>query len=161
MAKISYQDPLHLAVMVQGRLSVDRPGALVAVTSNPGESDKHYIAIVQRVYSAKSNLQTFVGYITYRFCEVRFWRKNAFLPRLSSMELRDCNFNEYNPPIKIHFHRDKVAKEDPQLYLEAGAAAAASGLSGEEADKLFEEEIGERAFEKAYAKILDLIDYKI
>lgn len=161
MAKISYQDPLHLAVMVQGRLSVDRPNALVVATSNPGEDDKHYIAIIQRVYSNKDNLQTFAGYITYRLCEVRYKQKRNFLPRLSSMELRDCEFNEYKPPIKVHFHRDKVAKEDPQLYLEAGAATAESGLQGDEADRLFEEKIGELAFEKAYAKILDLVDRKI
>lgn len=161
MAKISYQNPLHLAVMVQGRLAVDRPNALVVVTSNPGEDDKHYIAIIQRVYADKNNLQTFVGYITYRFCEVKYKQKRAFLPELSSMELRDKDFNEYNPSVKIHFHPRKVGLEDAQLYLEAGASTAGSGLKGQEADEFFAEELGKGAFEKAYSKILDLIDGKI
>lgn len=161
MAKISFQDPLHLAVMVQGRLAVDRPDALVVVTSNPGEDDKHYIAIIQRVYSDKNNLKTFVGYITYRLCEVKYRQKRTFLPELSSMELRDGDFNEYNPAIKVHFHPRKVGSEDPQLYLEAGASTAASGLQGKEANEFFAEELGKGAFEKAYAKILDLIDGKI
>lgn len=161
MAKISYQNPLHLAVIVQGRLAVDRPNALVVVTSNPGEDDKHYIALIQRVYADKNNLQTFVGYITYRLCEVRFWRKRAFLPELSSMELRNADFNEYNPPVKVHFHRKKVELEDPQLYLEAGASTAGSGLQDKEAYEFFGEELGKGAFEKAYSKILDLIDGKI
>lgn len=161
MAKISYQNPLHLAVMVQGRLAVDRPNALVVVTSNPGEDDKHYIAIIQRVYADKDNLKTFVGYITYRFCEVKYKQKRTFLPELSSMELRDEDFNEYNPPVKIHFHPRKVGSEDPQLYLEAGASTAGSGLTGKEANEFFAEEVGKGAFEKAYAKILDLIDGKI
>lgn len=161
MTKISYQNPLHLAVMVQGRLSVDRPDALVVVTSNPGEDDKHYIALVQRVYSKKDDLNSFKGYVTYRFCEVKYKQKRSFLPELSSMELRNADFDEYNPPVKIHFHPRKVGSEDPQLYLEAGASTAGSGLQGAEANEFFAEELGKGAFEKAYAKILNLIDGKI
>ena len=117
MPNINYQDPLHLAVMVQGRLSVDRPDALVVITSNPGEDDKHYIALVQRVYSNKNDLNSFVGYITYRYREVRFRKKESYLPAFSSIEIRDADFNEYNPPVKIHFDPKKVQAEDSNLYL--------------------------------------------
>lgn len=162
MPSINYQDPLHLAVMVQGRLSVDRPHALVVITSNPGEDDKHYIALVQRVYSDKNDLNSFVGYITYRYREVRFRKKESYLPAFSSVEIRDADFNEYNPPVKIHFDPKKVKAEDTNLYQKANLAAVAAALPGGGVDdNLLRDEIGKGAFEKVYAKILDLIDHKI
>jgi hypothetical protein len=162
MPKINYQDPLHLAVMVQGRLSVDRPHALTVVTSNPGEDDKHYIALVQRVYSNKNDLSSFVGYITYRYREVRFRKKESYLPAFSSIEIRDADFNEYNPPVKIHFDPKKVQAEDGNLYQKANLTAVAAALPGGGVDDdLLRNEIGKGAFEKVYAKVLDLIDHKI
>lgn len=162
MPNINYQDPLHLAVMVQGRLSVDRPDALVVITSNPGEDDKHYIALVQRVYSDKNDLSSFVGYITYRYREVRFRKKEAYLPAFSSIEIRDADFNEYNPPVKIHFDPKKVKAEDSNLYQKANLAAVAAAFPGGGVDdNLLRDEIGRGAFEKAYTKVLDLIDHKI
>lgn len=162
MPNINYQDPLHLAVMVQGRLSVDRPNALVVVTSNPGEDDKHYIGLVQRVYANKDELRSFVGYITYRYREVRFRNKEVCLPTFSSMEIRDKDFKEYNPSVKIHFDPKKVEIEDNNLYQKANLAAAAAALPGGGVDEnLLRDEVGKGAFDKAYAKILDLIDYKI
>lgn len=162
MPNINYQDPLHLAVMVQGRLSVDRPHALVVVTSNPGEDDKHYIALVQRVYSNKNDLSSFVGYITYRYREVRFRKKESYLPAFSSIEIRDADFNEYNPPVKIHFDPKKVQAEDSNLYQKANLTAVAVALPGGGVDdNLLRNEIGKGAFDKVYAKVLDLIDHKI
>jgi hypothetical protein len=162
MPNINYQDPLHLAVMVQGRLSVDRPHALTVVTSNPGEDDKHYIALVQRVYSNKNDLSSFVGYITYRYREVRFRKKESYLPAFSSIEIRDADFNEYNPPVKIHFDPKKVQAEDGNLYQKANLTAVAAALPGGGVDDdLLRNEIGKGAFEKVYAKVLDLIDHKI
>lgn len=162
MPNINYQDPLHLAVMVQGRLSVDRPHALTVVTSNPGEDDKHYIALVQRVYSNKNDLSSFVGYITYRYREVRFRKKESYLPAFSSIEIRDADFNEYNPPVKIHFDPKKVQAEDGNLYQKANLTAVAAALPGGGVDdNLLRNEIGKGAFEKVYAKVLDLIDHKI
>lgn len=162
MPNINYQDPLHLAVMVQGRLSVDRPHALVVITSNPGEDDKHYIALVQRVYSNKNDLSSFVGYITYRYREVRFRKKESYLPAFSSIEIRDADFNEYNPPVKIHFDPKKVQAEDGNLYQKANLTAVAAALPGGGVDdNLLRNEIGKGAFDKVYAKVLDLIDHKI
>ena len=161
MATINYQDPLHLAVMVQGRLSVDRPDALVIVTSNPGEGNEHYIGLIQRVYSNKNDLKTFVGYIAYRYCEVKYKKKREHLPVFSSIELRNADFDEYKPSVKVHFLDYKVNNEDPKIYQEAETVVAASGLIGDDAHKLLANEIGKRVFEKAYAKILDFIDHKI
>lgn len=161
MPSISFQDPLHLAVMVQGRLAVDRPDALVVLTSNPGEEAEHYIALIQRVYSNKNDLTSFVGYITYRYRNVEHWSKRKFLPKFSSMELRGQNFDAYNPPVKFHFREDLIGSEDPVIYIEAGAATAGSGLTGDDKDRFFREQIGERVFDKAYSKILDLIDGRI
>ena len=110
-----YGDPLLLAPLIKKKIEQDRPDALIALTSNPGKEADHYIGLALRVYQRRDNLSTFEGYIVFRFNEVKWRKKTTNLPEFSSIELRDHDFNEFNPPKKIHFHPVKVAAEEPYL----------------------------------------------
>ena len=164
MDGISYRNVLHLGVLIQSQLKADRPDYWLEVTSNPGEESEHYIGLVQRIYKMKSLtlkdgtpvkvIDKFVGYITYRFNEVRRSRKITSFPVFSSIEVRDEDFNPLATPIKVHFDKKKVLKEDPAYVAPADADAAQQGLGPRDALQAF----WKGRLELAYAAILNYID---
>lgn len=159
MSEVDYQNAVHLAAIIEGQLSTDRPDAAIMPTSNPGSESEHYIGLVMRVYSDKNNLHTFRGYITFRYCEVKRKAKISFLPLFSSIELRDTDFKPFPTPVKVHFAPLKVQTDDSIQYLDAVTEVANSGVTDAmEKEALFRSKIGESSLKKIYAKILDLID---
>jgi len=159
MNDIDYQNAVHLAVIIEGQLSIDRPQAAVVPTSNPGCENEHYIGLVMRVYSDKSDLSTFRGYIAFRYCEVKYKTKVSYLPRFSSIELRNPDFDPFPTPVKVHFAPSKVKDDDGVQYADAVAEVANSGITAAlEREALLHSKIGEGSLKKVYAKILDLVD---
>ena len=155
---IDFQDSLSLALIIKNNVAQDRPNALIAVTSNPGTKDDHYIAFVQRVYADANDLNSFVGYISYRYKEVRRKSKRSFLPEFSSIEILNPDFKSYDPPRKFHFHVEKVDQAN-QSYLSALADLALSGIVDKNAqDEYFAQRLGEYVLAEAYQDILGLID---
>ena len=158
MATINYLNPVHVAVAIEGQLAVDRPNALICPTSNPGEASQHYIALALRVYSDKSDLKSFKGYITFRYCEVRFYKKTEQLPRFSSVELLNVDFLPFNPPRKVHFDTEKASVEDPALS--ASLATQHQGAAIRSYSDAYIKAMSEACLKKAYKAILDLVDGK-
>ena len=160
--EVNYQNPLHLAAIIEGSLSVDRPNAHLAVTSNPGTDDDHYIALVQRVYRDKGCLADFAGYITYRFREVKRNRKTQYLPVFSSIEIRDYDFQPLNPPVKVHFNPDKAEKDDPAFFAAQQQSFIPDPAKSEGENYIdFSQSLGKAALGLIYKSILDLVDGKI
>lgn len=158
---VDYQDPLALALLIKANLLQDRPDALVVLTSNPGTVKDHYVALVQRVYADKNDLTSFKGYITYRYKNVKIKSKTAFLPEFSSIEVLNRDFMPYDPPLKTHFHPDKVSVSAPSRFSAAQTAVSAqlppnAPLSQRE-DLLFQW-IGENALMEVYDRVVKLID---
>lgn len=153
MGKIDYQNPIHLAVLIEGMLAVERPQALLVLTSNPGDKQESYNALVLRVYSNKNNLKSFVGYITFRYNAVQWWRKTEYLPTFSSIECRDHNFKPFPTPRKIHFAPLKTKQEDPAIYTQAQHNSQLTNTP-------LGNEIGELVLKKAKQMILDFVDGK-
>ena len=161
---VDYQDPLAIALMIKANLSQDRPNALVVLTSNPGQNKDHYIALVQRVYADKNDLNSFVGYITYRYNDVKRKAKKTFLPEFSSIEIRDSDFYLFDPPLKTHFFPAKVEQTDPQRYASAEAVTSAnlnSAVSQAMRDDYLAQTIGQDALMEVYDNVLALIDGRI
>lgn len=157
---INYQNPIHLAKLIEEKLSVDRPKALVQWTSNPGSDDEHYIALVLRVYSDASNLNTDKARIAFRANEVRYRKANAYLPELSSVEILTKDFKHKGAGWKIHFSPKKVAAEDPALYAKCQTIIGQLIIATEaEKQKILANLIGEECFEKTYNLILSAIDH--
>ena len=155
---IDFQDSLSLALIIKNNVAQDRPNAVIAVTSNPGTSDDHYVALVQRVYADGNDLNSFVGYISYRYKEVRRKSKRSFLPEFSSIEILNPDFQSYNPPRKFHFHVDKVDQANPS-FQQAFADLASSGITDKDAqDKYFAQKLGEYVLTEVYQEVLGLID---
>ena len=161
---ISYRNILHLGVLIESQLKIDRPDYQLEPTSNPGEDSEHYIGLVQRIYKIRDvtlpngttgkTVDKFIGYIVYRFNEVRFRPKRMNLPVFSSIEVRDEDFNVLPIPIKIHFDKKKVTNEDPSYVAKADADAAQQGLGIAAALQAF----WKGRLEIAYAAILNYID---
>ena len=159
MNDVNYHNSVHLAAIIEGQLAQDRPNAIIVPTSNPGKDDEHYIGLVMRVYADGSNLNTFKGYVTFRYCEVKRKAKVLFLPVLSSIELRDEDFNPFPTPVKIHFEPNKVQTEDALAWTQALTEANASGIVDlRQKEEFFMSKLGEGRLNVAYEKILDLID---
>lgn len=165
-----YGDPLYLATLLKQQIKEDRPDALVALTSNPGKEADHYIGLALRVYQRQDNLFTFKGYIVFRFNEVKWKRKTSNLPEFSSIELRDRDFNEFNPPKKIHFHPVKVAAEDPHLehqvlvdaksYLQKISSFTNTAPTNDDLRDIVRNFTAYARLGNIYPTILDLIDGK-
>lgn len=153
----NYQNPLHLAIIMEGQLEADRPDALLCVTSNPGEKDEHYNCLVLRVYSDKNDLNSFKGYVTFRYNEVKYRKKTEVLPEFSSIEIRDGQFNPFTPQRKIHFCLRKYGNDYPTDF--ANLAVQASATPGDQTANLLQA-VGQTALKKAYQLLLDLVDGK-
>ena len=154
---------------IRAKVEALRPEAHFYVTCNPGtpkpgEPDEHYIALCERVYEFIGDQTTpypgrFVGYVTYRFNEVRRQDKRKYLPQLSSVEVRREDFSRFANG-KVHFCPDKVKAGDASLYSLAKANAAANP-SGWGSDYDLAKEIGKVQLLKIVYKIVDMIDGKL
>lgn len=154
------RDPICLAIAIRAKVEALRPETHFYVTCNPGnqkpgEPDEHYIALCERVYE----FGRFVGYVTYRFNEVRRQDKRKYLPQLSSVEVRRDDFSRF-PDGKVHFFPDKVAVEDPSVYSLAKVEATANP-SGWGPDYDLADRIGRAQLPKIVQKIVDMIDGKL
>lgn len=156
----NYQNPIHLAVIIEGQLATDRPSALICPTSNPGDKNEHYNCLVFRVYSDKNDLNSFKGYLTFRYNEVYRKKKTQALPTFSSIEIRDSDFNSYVPPKKVHFDINKFMTDFPtQGAMLVVQASQAGGTSVEQLARLGQL-VGESALKHLYPMLLNLIDGK-
>lgn len=157
---VDFQNPICLALIIENNLSMDRPQALLDLTSNPGKEDDHYIALTLRVYRDKDNLTDFAGYITFRYNEVKWRPKTLMRPKFSSIELRNQSFDCYDPAKKFHFLPRKVDPKDPN-YIKAEADATLAGITGDVASSdYFAQQLGCYVLTDAYHALLDLIDGK-
>lgn len=162
--EVNYQNPLHLAVIIEGMLAVERPQALLVLTSNPGDKSESYNALVLRVYRDANDLNSFVGYIAFRYNAVYRFKKTTALPTFSSIECRDYDFKPFPTPRKIHFDPRKAELESPQEWLQASFEASqntvASVANADPYMDFFSNKLGELLLKKAKPMILDFIDGK-
>ena len=157
-SEVNYQNPLHLAVIIEGMLAVERPQALLVLTSNPGDKSESYNALVLRAYRNANDLTSFVGYIAFRYNAVYRAKKTTTLPTFSSIECRDYDFKSFPTPRKIHFDPRKAQSESPKEWAQASydASLNPAGLNMD----YFSNRLGELLLKKAKPMILDFIDGK-
>lgn len=157
---INYGDFPQLSILLVSQLEKDREDVHLLPTGNPGEENDRYIGLVQQIRKGKdldrngAVIGHVIGYVTYRLNEFRYRSKNECLPVFSSIEIRDASFAVLQPPIKIHFGRDKVIQDDPTFVANADAEAISLGLSGLERSQAFLK----KRLNVAYDELLKYVD---
>ena len=163
-AKFDWGDPVCLALLLRQAVTAKNPNVEFYATCNPGNpktgaADEHYIALCERVYEKDpanpNGIGRFVGYVTYRFNEVKYHSKLNTLPELSSIEVRKDDFSRFTDG-KVHFCPRKVQAVEPAVFA-AASTKATDPTTGAVSGAGLQAEIRREQIQKVAGKVIQMI----